>query len=97
MKGPGEGVEESDQGSFADAPFEERVCGQGAEGVVADFGICGRGTAVNEMEVGVCGEDIDVEKDEPDVCPILGLFVKRGDGQSTYGCRWTRGVVESSF
>ena len=41
---PGYGVEEADEGCFADAALEERVCGEGAEGVVADFGI-GRGGA----------------------------------------------------
>ena len=44
---PGYGVEEADEGCFADAPFEERVCGEGAEGVVADFGIGWGGAAVD--------------------------------------------------
>ena len=44
MKFPGYGVEEADEGGFTDAALEERVCGEGAECVVANFGI-GRGGA----------------------------------------------------
>ena len=64
---PGYGVEEADEGSFADAAAEEGVCGEGAEGVVADLGVGGGGAAVNEGEVVVCREDGGVEEDEPDI------------------------------
>jgi hypothetical protein len=58
---PGHGVEEPDQAGLADAPAEERVGGQRAEGVVADLGIGGRGAAVDKVEVGVGLEDGGVE------------------------------------
>ena len=48
MKLPGDGVEEADETSLADATAEERVGGQGAEGVVTDLGISGRGAAVDQ-------------------------------------------------
>lgn len=73
MQRPGKGVEEADEGGFADATFEERVRGEGAEGVVADFGVGGGGAAVDEGEIGVCGERRAVEQDEPDVNAELGL------------------------
>lgn len=47
MKFPGDGVEETDEGGFADAALEERVCGEGAEGVVADFGVGGGRAAMD--------------------------------------------------
>ena len=67
MKFPGDGVEEADEGGFADAALEERVCGEGAEGVVADFGIGGGGAAMDEVEVGVCGEGGRIKEDQPNV------------------------------
>ena len=47
MEGPCQGVEEADQGRFADAPFEERIRGQSAEGVVANFGVGRRRATVD--------------------------------------------------
>lgn len=57
---PGDRVEEPDQACFCDAALEERVCGQRAEGVVADLGVGWGAAAVDEGEVVVCWDGRDV-------------------------------------
>lgn len=61
MQLPGDGVEEADQTRLADAPAEQGVGRQGAEGVVADLGVGGRRAAVDELQVGVGFEEGRVE------------------------------------
>lgn len=64
---PGDGIEEADEACFCDATLEERVCGQGAKGVVADLGVCRGAAPVDEGEVVVCGSGRDVEQRQPEV------------------------------
>lgn len=67
---PSDRIEQADEACFCNAALEERVCGQGAEGVVADLGV-GRGpAAVDEGEVFVCGNGRDVEQRQPEVDSI---------------------------
>ncbi len=67
MQFPGDSVQEADERGFADAPAEERVCGERTEGIVADFGVGWGGATMDESEVGVRFEDRGIEEDEPDV------------------------------
>lgn len=67
VQGPGYGVEEADEGVVRDAALEERIGLEGAESVVADFGVGGRGAASGEGEIGVGGDWGRVEQDQPDV------------------------------
>ena len=76
---PRKGVQQPDERRLADAPLEQRVRGQRAEGVVADLGVRGGRPAVNEGQVGVRAEGGRVQQDEPDVDAKLGL---RGGRQS---------------
>jgi hypothetical protein len=69
MQPPGYSVEEADETGFADASTEERICGEGSEGVVSDLGVCWRRASVNEAEIVVCREDRCVEEDKPDIYP----------------------------
>ncbi len=48
VQSPCYGVQQADQRGFAYAALEERVSGEGAEGIVANFGIGGRGSSMDE-------------------------------------------------
>ena len=67
-----------------DAAAEERVGGQGPEGVVADLGVGGRGAAVDQPQVGVGVEEGRVEEDQPGVDPARGLGRREGEGRETW-------------
>lgn len=56
-----------DEIGFVDVLMEERICGEGLEGVVLDFGVCWRCVLVNEVEIVVCREDWCVEEDKLDI------------------------------
>ncbi len=49
VQSPCDGVQETDQRGFAYAPLEERVCGECAECVVADFGVGWGGAAMDQV------------------------------------------------
>jgi hypothetical protein len=58
-------VQQPDEAGFCDAAFEERVCSQGAEGIIADFRIRGGTAAMDEREVFVGREGRNIEQDQP--------------------------------
>jgi hypothetical protein len=64
---PGNGIENTRETVFGDATAEQRVCGQGAERVVADLGIGRRGTLSHKIQVAIGTERRHVEQDEPDI------------------------------
>lgn len=73
MQSPCHSIEQSNETCFCDTAFEKGVCGESAEGVVADFGV-GWGTAtVDESEVVVCWNGGDIEEDQPKVDSVRGL------------------------
>ena len=67
MQGPCYSIEEADERIVGYAAFEERVGFEGAESVVADFGVGWRGAAPGKGEVGVGWDWGGVEQDEPDI------------------------------
>lgn len=73
MKFPSYGIEEADKGGFADSAFEEWVGGQGAEGIVADFGISRRCSSSYEVQIAISRYGRGVEQYQPDVYPRLRL------------------------
>jgi hypothetical protein len=70
---PSDGVEDAGEGVVCYSATEERVCGQGAEGVVADLVVGGRCALADEVEVSVGVEGGSVEEDEPCVWTEVGL------------------------
>jgi hypothetical protein len=58
---PGNGIENTRETVFGDATAEQRVCGQGAERVVADLGIGRRGTLSHKIQVAIGTERRHVE------------------------------------
>ena len=48
---PGYGVEYTSQTVFSDLASEQRVCGQGPEGVIANLGIGGGGALSDKVKV----------------------------------------------
>jgi hypothetical protein len=70
---PGYCVEDSRERVVCYSAAEERVCGQGAEGVIADLVVGGRCALADEVEVGVGVERGGVEEDEPCVWTEVGL------------------------
>lgn len=70
---PRDRVEQANQTGFRDTAFEQRIGGEGAEGIVADLRISRGAAAVNEREVVVGRYGGDIQQDEPKVDPICGL------------------------
>jgi hypothetical protein len=70
---PGDCVEDAGEGVVCYSAAEEGVCGQGAEGVIADLVVGGRCALADEVEVGVGVERGGVEEDEPCVWTEVGL------------------------
>ena len=70
---PGDGIENTGETVFGDATAKQRVCGQGAEGIVADLGIGRRGTLSHEIEVGIGAERRHIEQNQPNIDAQLGL------------------------
>ena len=70
---PGNGVKEADERIVGYAAFEKRVGFEGAEGVVADFGVGWGGATAGEGEVVFCGNGRGVEENKPDVDAEMGL------------------------
>jgi hypothetical protein len=67
MQLPRNSIEDAGETVLGDATAEQRVCGQGTEGIVTDLGIGRRGTLSHEIEVAIGTERRHIEQNEPDV------------------------------
>lgn len=56
MQSPSDSVEQADERSFANPAFKKRVCGEGTEGVVANFGVSRGSSTPNELQISIGGE-----------------------------------------
>ena len=64
---PRDGVEHASETVLGDSPAEKRIGGEGAEGVIADFGVRRRGALADEIEISIGGDGPSTQQNQPNV------------------------------
>jgi hypothetical protein len=76
MHFPRNSIKKPNKASFCDAALEERICGQGTEGIISDFGVSRGPAPVHQRKVFVRRKGRDIQKSKPHIYAVRRLFGK---------------------